>query len=83
MDVSNIFNFFLLSGVRGAGRGGGDGFLLKIPRGGGSLLGRWGGGVEWPGGWPWGIFFGGGAKFFFGAEIPTKSFLLEKELTRL
>ena len=43
VDVSNIFYFFLLGGgeggVRGAGRGGGGDFLLKIPGGGVSRAG--------------------------------------------
>ena len=72
------FLFFLLGtgerGVRGAARGWGTIFLLKIPGGGGVSRAGWGGAsgregvcAEFGG--------GGGAKyFFFGAEIPTKNF---------
>ena len=65
------FVFFLLRGVRGAGRGGGgDDFLSKIP-GRGGLPGRVGGEGEGPGGCLRGIW-GGGLNIFFGLEIPTK-----------
>ena len=52
VDVSDILYFFCLEkgerGVRGAGRGGGIGFLLKIPAGGGGGCRM--GGAEGPGG---------------------------------
>ena len=76
VDVSDIFNFFLLregeGGVRGVRKGGGR-FLLKIPGGGGGVFRR--GGAEGPGGClrRIGIFLGGGPKyFFFGPETSTK-----------
>ena len=63
------FLFFLLGGVRGAGRGGGGGFLLKIPGGGvlpGRVVGR--------------VFvgnLGGGAKYFFsGPKFPPSRVML-------
>ena len=60
VDVSDIFNFFCSGESEVPGGEGGDGFLLKIPRGGGGgspgQVG--GGGVEWPGGRLW--EFGGG-----------------------
>ena len=72
MDVSDIFNFFLLGG-RASGsparKGRGVGCLLKIP--GGGLPGREGGGMG-PGGCLRGIWGGGGLILFFGPEIPTK-----------
>ena len=78
MDVSDIFNFFLL-GEGGGGEGeseapGGEGvcFLLKCQEGGGS---PGGGGAEGPGGClrRIGELGWGGAKFFFcGAEMSTK-----------
>ena len=68
-----IFFFFCLGrgegGVRGARRGGGVGFLLKIPGGGVSRRGK-----GFPGGLfgaNWGIW-GEGLNFFFGAETSTK-----------
>ena len=79
VDVSDIFNFFLLGegegGVRGAGRGGGLIFSENPRRegvyGGGGLAGR-----ERPGGClrQIGGFWGGGGQiFFFGAEMSTKN----------
>ena len=68
VDVSDIFYFFLRGrgegGVRGARRGGGDDFSLKIP-GGGGLPGGWGRGGEGSGGCLRGIWGGGGAKYVF------------------
>ena len=67
MDVSDIFNFFLLGGgeggVRGTRKGRGVGFFLKIPGGGGGLAAE-GGGVEGPGGCLCGMW-GGGLNIFF------------------
>ena len=65
MDVSDIFKFVLLveGGVRGARKGGGFGFLLKIPGRGGSPR-RGGGGAEGPGGCLRGMW-GGRAKYFY------------------
>ena len=56
-----IFSYFFCSWDA---RKGGVGFFLKIP-GGGGLAGEKGGG-EGPGEW-------GGAKYFFGAKIPSKT----------
>ena len=65
------FLFFLLGGVQNAGREEADGFLSKIPRGGGvSWAG--GGGSSGREGVCGGFFWGGAKCFFFGAEIPTK-----------
>ena len=69
MDVSDIFNFFLVGGgERGSSRRQEErGILFSIEnprRGGGSP--RRGGGVEGLGGCLWGIL-GGGSKFFFSA----------------
>ena len=75
VDVLDIFYFFFLlgegeGGVRGAREGGGVGFLLKIPRGGGGFPGGEGAGrvsaVHW------GIFAGGGGGlniFFRGRNV--------------
>ena len=73
------FHFFLLGGGERDPEepGGGGRFFLKIPRRGG-LPGGWGRGG--PKGWEGvcGEFGGGeGAKYFFGAEIPTKKISLE------
>ena len=68
VDVSDIFNFFLLGEggrVRGARTegGGGIGFLLKIPGEGGMFPGGGGaGGCLWRIG---ALLGGGGAKYFF------------------
>ena len=76
MDVSNIFYFFLLEGgeggVRGAGRGGKFGFLLKSQeRGGGLQEGRGGRGAGRVSAANWG--WGGGAKYFFsGPKCPPR-----------
>ena len=73
VDVSDIF---LLGGTEkgeaGArGRGGGFGFVLKMP--GGGVLPRGGGTARGPGVSPGNWGGGGGAKFFFfGAEMSTK-----------
>ena len=69
-DVSDIFYFFLLGegegGVRGAGRGGGVGFLLRVP-GGGAFQGE---GAKGPGGClrRIGELGGGGLNIFFGGR---------------
>ena len=78
VDVSDIFNFFSArGGGRGsprAPRGGGVGFLLKIPRGGGGVSRR-GRGREGVCG-ELGIFGGGGAKYFFsGPKRPPRKIL--------
>ena len=76
VDVSDIFNFFLLGGGEGGApetpRRGEDDFLLKIPGGGGgvSRVGGWG--AEGRGGCLQGIRGRGAKHFFFGAERPTK-----------
>ena len=58
-------------GSSGRQGGGGFGFLLKIPRGGGVLLGK-GGGARGPGGCLQGMWGGGVLNIFFGAEMPAK-----------
>ena len=69
VDASGIFYFFLLGegegGVRGDGRGGGIGFLLQIPGGGGVSGGRGGRGAGRVSAANWGIWGGGGPKYFF------------------
>ena len=74
VDVSDIFYF----SARGSGEGpprrreGGRGdVFFENPRRGGVSQEKGRGGEE-PGGYLRGIRGGGGAKYFFGAEIPTK-----------
>ena len=78
VDVSDIFNFFLLGGGSGestaTATGGGGGIFIGNPKGGGFSQER-GGGVEGPRGAARvsaGNFGGGGLNIFFGVEIPTK-----------
>ena len=64
----------------GGGRGTGDGFLLKIPGGGGCLLGGWGMGGA--GGCLRGILRGGGGLNFFlgGPKCPPRNYCLRKDV---
>ena len=74
VDVSVIFYFFRLGeaegGVRGAGRGGGIGFLLKMPGGGGGFSMTGGAGRVFAANW--GNWLGVGPNIFFGAKMSTK-----------
>ena len=81
VDVSDIFYFFSarggVRGVRGAGRGWGEDFLLKMPGGGGvSRAGLEG--AEGPGGCPRGIRGGGGAKYFFSCRNSHQAMVYRK-----
>ena len=81
VDISDMFYFSARGsgkGVRGAGRGRGDDFLLKIP-GGGGVPGGWGRGGEGLGGCL--RVIGGGAKYFFsGPKFPPSYFLVRKRI---